>query len=103
VVAAVAARIAARPAAYWRSAFDQADRCCTVAVTLGEAMADSDFRARVLERYSVDDAETGARLHMVHWPWRLNSDPMASVTAQPSESNPSRSHGRTNRPRLATE
>jgi crotonobetainyl-CoA:carnitine CoA-transferase CaiB-like acyl-CoA transferase len=43
---AVAARIAARSAAAWREVFAGEDVCCSVVISLAEAVADPHFRAR---------------------------------------------------------
>lgn len=43
---AVAAIIAARPAAHWRAVFERADCCCTIVQDLAAALADPQFRAR---------------------------------------------------------
>ena len=45
---AVAAIIAAAPAAAWRARFEGEDCCCNLVATLEEAMADPHFRARGL-------------------------------------------------------
>jgi crotonobetainyl-CoA:carnitine CoA-transferase CaiB-like acyl-CoA transferase len=45
-IAAVAGRIAARPASYWEKAFTATDACCTVVRTLEEAVRDLHFKAR---------------------------------------------------------
>lgn len=46
--AAVKEIIAARPASEWRGVFYRADCCCSVIMTLPEALADQHFRARGL-------------------------------------------------------
>ncbi|RJF91748.1 CaiB/BaiF CoA transferase family protein [Noviherbaspirillum saxi] len=46
VRAAVAAIIAARPAAHWKSCFEGKDVCSVIVATMQEAMQDEHFRAR---------------------------------------------------------
>lgn len=45
---AVAALIAARPAAHWRAVFEQADCCCSIVATAQEGATDPHFIARGL-------------------------------------------------------
>ncbi len=47
-IAAVQARVAARPAAHWEEKFQGVDVCCAVVRTLEEAVRDIHFRARGL-------------------------------------------------------
>ncbi|WP_219414223.1 CaiB/BaiF CoA transferase family protein [Pseudonocardia nigra] len=50
VVAAVAARIAARPAEHWRSLLDGEDVCCSVVATFEEAARSQTLRTESLHR-----------------------------------------------------
>lgn len=58
---AVAALIAAAPAAHWEAVFDRADCCCSIVRTVGEAMQSEHFRARGLFDAEVTNAN-GARM-----------------------------------------
>ncbi len=57
---AVAAIIAAHPAAHWRPILAKADCCCTIVATLAEAMSDPQFKARCLfdERIANEAGDT---------------------------------------------
>ena len=52
---AVAAAIAAQPAAHWRAVLEPRDCCCTVVRTLEEALADPHFGARGLSDRQVEE------------------------------------------------
>lgn len=59
-IAAVAAIIAAQPAAHWEAVFDQADCCCTIVRSVQEAMQDPHFAERGLFDREVTNAEGAA-------------------------------------------
>ena len=55
VIEAVAARMAAHPADYWRPLLERADCCCTIVATLEEAVTNPQFAARgVFARHLVN-------------------------------------------------
>jgi crotonobetainyl-CoA:carnitine CoA-transferase CaiB-like acyl-CoA transferase len=74
--AQVATRIAARPSAHWRTAFAEADCCCSVVATVEEALADPHFRARGLFERVLRNAD-GATLPALPTPLAagLRADP----------------------------
>ena len=64
--AAVAALVAARPAAYWEERIRGVDCCCSIVRSLEEALADPHFRERGLfaERLGSDRGEEMPALPM---------------------------------------
>lgn len=79
---AVAALIAAKPAAYWAEIFESADCCCTVVQTVDEAMQNPHFQSRGLFDRRVSNSE-GAELVALPVPLDRSLRNQTQITSAP--------------------